>query len=58
MDSEREELAERIVKSVQRELYNRKGYDYWWDDVDEVTRGEITYKLEQAVIAELRVGEL
>lgn len=42
-------LAENIVDAVLRELNNRKGFDWWWEDIDEVTRGELTQMLESRV---------
>lgn len=42
-------LAEDVVQVVLHELYGRKGFDWWWDDLDETTRGELTQSLENFV---------
>lgn len=42
-------LAEDVVKAVLRDLNGRRGFDWWWDDVDETTQGEIVQSLEETV---------
>ena len=49
-------LASTIVNAVLMELEGRKGFDWWWDDLDEDIRQEITDELKLKVLALLEAS--
>jgi len=50
-------LAEDIVVTVLRTLSDRKGFQEWWDDIDDDIATEISRELVSKVIAELPITE-
>lgn len=44
-----EATAKGIVDAVLRELEGRKGFDWWWDDLDADIQKEIRLALRDAV---------
>ena len=45
--------AQRIVGAVLEDLKSRKGFDWWWDGIDNETKEEIESELHTVVMAEL-----
>ena len=43
-------LATRIVEAVLKDFQDRKGFDYFWDDIDEDIKTEIVEELEATVL--------
>ena len=41
---------QRIAWLIIDELYDRSGFDDWWDDVDEETQEEIFEKMQSIVV--------
>lgn len=46
-------LAQKIVKAILDELNDRKGFDWWWDELDADIRNEIRDELTEIVEAHL-----
>lgn len=46
-------LASRIVETVLREFSSRKGFDWWWEDIDEDVQQEIREALTALIEADL-----
>lgn len=46
---ETSDRAKRIARAVLRNLEGRKGFDWWWADVDADTRKEIRADLAEAI---------
>ncbi len=42
-------LSEKIRDKVLEALGDRKGFDYWWDELDEDIQDEISGYLDQAI---------
>lgn len=42
-------LADRITDEVLRELEDRKGFDWWWDELDDEIQGDIKDALKSRV---------
>ena len=38
-----------LVDKIIEELYDRKGFDDWWDDIDEEIQNDIKESLEEIV---------
>jgi hypothetical protein len=47
------QLAENIVQATLKELNGRKGFDDWWDYLDDETIDELTQALVDVVDQEL-----
>ena len=50
-------MSEAIVDEILNELGSRKGFNHWWDDIDEDIQGEIEEALISAVIRVLNKGD-
>ncbi len=48
------ELADTIVTKIMGDLYERGGFDEWWDSVDEEVQSDIFYDLT-ALVADILV---
>jgi len=42
-------VAEKIRDEVLKALDTRKGFDYWWDNIDEDVQDEISSDLDQVI---------
>ncbi len=51
-----EERAKKIWKAVFDELYDRKGFDNWWDDIDEFVQRDIRECATEIIETELKRG--
>lgn len=49
-----EEQAQAIADAVHAELYSRKGFDDWWDGIDEETADDIMATLTKVVETALK----
>jgi hypothetical protein len=48
------EISKFVIYDVMRELTGRKGFDDWWDNIDDDIQKEIFDKLEIQVAERLR----
>jgi hypothetical protein len=48
------EISKFVIYDVMRELTGRKGFDDWWDNIDDDIQKEIFDKLETQVAERLR----
>ncbi len=47
--TERELIAKKIWRSIFAELYDRREFDWWWDDIDLDTKREIGRAMVEAI---------
>jgi hypothetical protein len=49
MESKRISIDKKIVEAVLEVLSGRKGFDWWWEEIDSQTKREIKLALRKAI---------